>query len=178
MLSSPAEIWIVGGGPSALLFPLSRLVGKAVIAVNDSVTRLQEFQPVCFSADKMWVRRHRQFLLAYGGPKYFALPLDNWPSCGDYPGSIYLKRSYQKGLCLTPGTVSTGGNSGYASINLAYHLGAKTINLVGFDMNGNTPKFRQWIPKFRALNFDLNALGVRVINRNPSSAIDAFDREV
>lgn len=47
------------------------------------------------------------------------------------------------GLSTDPGKVHTGKNSGYAAINLAYHLGAERILLLGYDMKmrGNT---RHW----------------------------------
>lgn len=47
------------------------------------------------------------------------------------------------GLSRDPETVHTGKNSGYAAINLAYHLGAKRILLLGYDMMTDGHK-RHW----------------------------------
>jgi len=48
-----------------------------------------------------------------------------------------------QGLCTEPGKIHTGQNSGYAAINLAYHLGAKRILLLGYDMKMAGSK-RHW----------------------------------
>lgn len=42
-------------------------------------------------------------------------------------------------LCTEPGKICTGmtGNSGFQAINLAYHLGADLIVLLGYDMTGS-----------------------------------------
>ena len=47
------------------------------------------------------------------------------------------------GLSTDPDVIHTGRNSGYAAINLAYHLGAERILLLGYDlkMRGND---RHW----------------------------------
>lgn len=100
---------------------------------------------------------------------------------GDIPGVQYLQRDYHNVLSEDPSKLSViGGNSGWAAINLAVLKRARLIHLVGFDMvatNGEEAfKFGQWIPHFRGLRKELDRLGVRVINHNPNSAIDAFEK--
>jgi hypothetical protein len=51
-----------------------------------------------------------------------------------YPALQLLQVSGQPGLDLRPGWVRTGGHSGYTAINLAVHLGATRIVLLGYDM--------------------------------------------
>ncbi len=70
----------------------------------------------------------------------------------------------------------TGGNSGYMALNVALHKGAKEIHLVGFDMDDGSEKYAQWIPRFRTTRQQLDAAGVKVINENPRSAVDAFEK--
>jgi hypothetical protein len=93
------------------------------------------------------------------------------------------------GLC-TCGGVHLGGNSGYQAINLAYHLGAREIVLLGFDMhrdNGghwhgehedmlSAPEshIAAWVRQFDALARDLSAAGCRVTNATPGSALECF----
>lgn len=45
-----------------------------------------------------------------------------------------------EGLSLDPLWIRGGGNSGYQAVNLAVHLGAKKIVLIGFDMKGSGGK--------------------------------------
>lgn len=175
-----ADIWIVAGGPSAKALDLSPFPPDLVIAVNQAPPAQRSCPPLCAavavcSVDPHWVRRHRDFLAEYSGPKFFAIPLETWPACGGIPGATYLRRSHESGLSDDPGMLATGGNSGYAAINLAYLMGAETIHLLGYDMDGPEDKFRQWIPRFRTMRPQLDRRGVRVFNHNPDSAIDAFE---
>lgn len=95
----------------------------------------------------------------------------------------------------TNGVIHFGGNSGYQAINLAYHLGAKTIGLIGYDMkvgsnnelhwfgnhgNGlrNMPhKLDEWIIQHDQLKKDLDERGIDVINFTHDSALYQYRKE-
>ncbi len=182
IVSTPwwSEVWIVACGPSARLFDLDRLKGKTVLAINSayylfSLLQLRMADVTTFSADPDWTRDHRDLLRYRKAERFVSLALDTHPDLADIPGVTYLKRSHLDGLSEHPGHLCMGGNSGYAAINLAYLKRATEIHLVGYDMAGN-PKFAQWIPRFRTMLPQLEAAGVRVINHNSNSAIDAFDK--
>jgi hypothetical protein len=96
-----------------------------------------------------------------------------------------------KGLSTEPKCLSTGNNSGYAAINLAYHLGAKVIVLLGLDMKLSAERchvhsphpalFLQryidnMLPMFDSLVEPLAAAGVAVVNAGPDSAIECFPK--
>ena len=49
-------------------------------------------------------------------------------------GITQLQSESKAGLSTTPGLIHSGGNSGYAAVNLAYHLNAGRVLLLGFDM--------------------------------------------
>lgn len=182
-----SEVWIVAAGPSGERLDVDRLAGRSTIVVNDGAkhllfspwTRLKLITDACiFSADPDWLRSHTGFLCSVKGEKYTAVALDTHPDLANIPGVTYLQRSHEDGLSDDPGFLCTGGNSGYAAINLAYLKGAKDIHLVGFDMDPSTDeKFSQWIPRFRTMLPQLQARGVRVTNHNPRSFIDAFPKE-
>lgn len=91
--------------------------------------------------------------------------------------------------------LSTGGNSGHQAINLAYHLGAARIVLLGLDCgpgpagevhwHGNHPPGMQnprpatmerWRAAFPTLARDLAAEGVEVINASRRTTLDCFPR--
>jgi len=181
-----SEVWILGGGPSAKDFDLSRAYGHTVLAVNDGALRhYKETEYVCgrekftaafCSIDPYWIREHMTFLAWFRGERFLAPALDTHPECKRIAGATYLKREHHFGLSEDPSVVCTGGNSGYAAINVAYHKRAEVIHLVGFDMNGPEDKYRQWVPRFRTVLPQLEKRGTTVINENPESAIDAFEK--
>lgn len=172
------EVWIVASGPSVRQFDLSRLRFKQVLAVNDALFQVPPSQQLAVATiDPDWTRRHRDFLAAHQGEKYCAVPLETWPDCYGIPGMTYLQQSHCDGLSDDPQFLCTGGNSGYAALNVAYLKRAKTIHLVGFDMDpSQDDKFRQWAPRFDTMLPQLRRRGVVVTNHNPRSFVDAFPR--
>jgi hypothetical protein len=78
----------------------------------------------------------------------------------------------------------TGSNSGYQAINLAVHLGAARIILLGYDMkgthffgkhrDGSVPPFQACLRLFPTLVKPLAALGIPVINATRSTALTTF----
>jgi hypothetical protein len=96
------------------------------------------------------------------------------------------------GLSTDPRMLATGRNSGAQAVNLAVLAGATTIFLLGFDggpdADGKTnfhgghptptnPQIWPYIRQsFSAMEDQLKALGVRVWNCSPSSAIDSFPK--
>lgn len=98
------------------------------------------------------------------------------------------------GLCRDRHCVNSGGNSGYQAVNLAYHLGASSIALVGYDMHrknkghffGDYPNgmlsapqthVEAWRGFFPALAHDLAKARIRTVNCTPGSALDCFPRQ-
>jgi hypothetical protein len=81
-----------------------------------------------------------------------------------------------------------GLDSGTSAINLAYHFGARTIVLLGYDMSGghfckhpmqNPPRdhFKRHVVPLTALNADAKKKGVRIVNCSPTSAVTAFEKQ-
>jgi len=105
-----------------------------------------------------------------------------------------LRFASYDGLCLEPDGLASGHHSGYQAINLAVHLGAKLIVLLGYDMSqaasGNTHYFGEHpyprrtpgcvlqtrVSIFRSMLQPLARLGVRIINASRQTAIDCFER--
>lgn len=93
----------------------------------------------------------------------------------------------RKGLSTDPSTVHSGGNSGYQAINLAMHLGATRIILLGYDMTwtggkahwfGNHPeglnnvKPDRYIAAYRTIKPE--DYGIEILNCSRETALDAF----
>ena len=95
-----------------------------------------------------------------------------------------------EGLEDSPNGLRTGANSGYQAINLAVHLGARRIILLGYDMkpsNGRShwfgehpdrvdPPYSTMLASFPSLVDPLRKRGVEVINCTPDSALDVFPK--
>ena len=84
----------------------------------------------------------------------------------------------------------TGANSGYQAINLAVHMGAKRILLLGYDMqptetgshwfgehpDGVEPSWMNMLQHYPSLVKPLKEKGVEVINCTQSTALEVFPR--
>lgn len=93
-----------------------------------------------------------------------------------------------KGLSRDPDSIVGGSNSGYQAIGLAYHLGASTIILLGFDMHchggkshwfGDHPKgfnsnnkYERFIAAYRTIKPE--NYGIEILNCSRKTALDAF----
>jgi hypothetical protein len=106
-------------------------------------------------------------------------------------GLAYIESADFQGLCTEPGKIHTGNNSGFQAINLAYHLAATEIALVGYDMQltggqahwfGNhpqgfdNPKPHNWIPAFNRLARDCERYGLKVVNCTRTTALECFEK--
>ncbi len=174
----------IGGGPSLTVSDVELVRGHArVIAVNDAY-RLAPWADVLYAADAKWWKWH-SVVLDCAGAKYSIESRETvtWPDVQT------LRNTGWTGLELVPTGLRAGHNSGYQAINLAVHLGAKRILLLGYDMTLGTAGESHWFgehpdglispyPQMRAA-FDtlvepLTALGVEVLNCSRRTALTAF----
>lgn len=135
-------VFIIGGGPSLLNMDLEGLKDRRVIGVNNSygdrlsysgVAGDSQYMPrdwvdICWFGDKRWFFWHKKCLKYFGGLI---------ATCGEKlkdPMVLSITRGKSMGIDPDPRRVSWNKSSGGSAINFAYHLGAKRIVLVGFDM--------------------------------------------
>lgn len=116
----------------------------------------------------------------------------------DFDFGKAIRLLHRRDIAVTPNFTEglAGLNSGYASLNAAYLLGAKKINLLGFDMchpkdrkhwhegySWHHPKhpniFRTWAAQFSKASTALVAQGTEVVNYigPDGSGISAFNTE-
>lgn len=105
----------------------------------------------------------------------------------------FIEAVDEPGLCMRPGRIHTGLNSGYQAIGLAYMWGAAKIVLLGYDMqrgpNGeshhhgdhagglpNLGTVSEWKRRMVQLSIDLREQGVEVINATRRTALTCFDQ--
>ncbi len=158
----------------------------AAIAVNNAF-QLAPWADVLYAADRKWWHWFK------GAPDFRGLKFALEPGAERWSGVTVLKNTGYDGLELDPGGLRTGGNSGYQAINLAIHLGAARILLLGYDLtlgpkgethwHGPHPdggvRFNpeRWVPNFETLLAPLKALGVKVINCSRRTMLTCFPQQ-
>ena len=180
-------VYILGGGPSLKNFNFKELRGSKVIAINKAMYAWPESQ-VLFWTDSRFYTWYKNDVDRLKCLKYTLTP-----------GSLYtgdiniLRKGACHGLEEPKDSLAHGNNSGYAAINLAYHLGAKRIILLGFDMRneGGETHFHdgyptrgtsdrmyvdKFLPGFRSLAASLKDKGVTVLNASTYSRLDVFTK--
>jgi hypothetical protein len=178
----------IGGGPSLTPDDVAYVRGKArVIAINNAY-QLAPWADVLWATDASWWRAHK------GVPSFQGMKLSADVS-GAYDGhGVRLLKCHRgakgmQGLSLTANAIQHGKNGGHAAINVAVHLGAARIVLLGYDCQGGPsgeehwhprhayqPKleFSLWLKNFDTLVEPLKALGIEIVNCTLSTAITSF----
>lgn len=183
---------IIASGPSAKGINLDGLQRCKVIAIKRSFD-LYPAADVVYGCDAPWWREVR------GLPKFKGLKIcyrKSLLSGTEFPDikRVEIIENCDKLLFDEPGTIGSGGNSGFQSLNLALQFGAKRVVLIGFDMtdrpgahwygrnnwpganNPSPDNFKRWIKTMETAAIDLAARGIEVINTSPYGALKAFTR--
>ena len=196
MYSKVTPIWkgdtvfIIGGGPSLKGFDWSSLIRKKTIAINKAIQSYPNPNVLYWTDGRVytWLKND---IDSYKGLKY---TLRRGAHYDNTNSQVHvLKRGRKFGLETALDTLAHGNNSGYAAINLAIHLGAKRIILLGYDMgsDGTESHFHdgypinatshkiykeQFMPGFDLLAQELKGSGIQVFNASPTSKLIAFPK--
>lgn len=180
-------IFIVGGGPSLKDFNFELLKNRVVIAVNKAFLYLP-FAQALYWSDSSFYDSFKKEIHEFKGIKVTKNPS---PKAEDI---INVVETGREGLELEPNGIRNGGNSGYAAINLAYHLGAKKIVLMGFDAKngagGNSHWHdgygkkgasdevmqRNWLPHYSSIVNALEERRVKIYNTSILSEIKEIEK--
>lgn len=177
----PGETFVIlASGPSLSTVPAMSPKVRT-IAIKDAI-RLAPFADVLYACDAKWWKHHGP-TLDYQGPRYALEPT---------PFAQVLRHTGQTGIERDPTALRTGKNSGYQAINLAVHLGAAKIVLLGYDMQTDAkgshhwfgdhpyhtvvPPYQAFLSCFETIVAPLKALGIEVLNATPQSALKVFPR--
>lgn len=176
-----SRVFILAGGSSLPIQQLHRLRGR-IIAVKHSAL-------VCPAADVLfWAGRrfHREephVIAAHRGLLLVKRTVDP-----EVPGWIHqVKRSPSPAFSTSPDLLG-GFCAGGSAINLAFHLGAREIILLGYDFDG-----RHWLASHPLVEAPeehhqrhmaaigtmaepLSKAGVRVVNCSPQSRLACFPK--
>lgn len=174
---------ILAGGPSLTPADVAACRGRwRVLAIKDTI-RLAPWADVLYACDARWWRYYGDSLRDLSLPKY---ALEG----GAAPWAVPLRNTGDLGLELDPTGLRTGKHSGYQAINLAVHLGARRLVLLGYDLQPapdgadhwfgahpyptKSPPYADLRRVFSAIVAPLQALGVEVINATRRTALDCF----
>ncbi len=176
-----ATIAILAGGPSLTQAQVDAVRHLPCIAIKDAI-RLAPTAEVLYACDAKWWA-HYGPRLSYTGPRYALQDRAE-------PWAQALRNTGQYGLEERPDGLRTGKNSGYQAINLAYHLGARRVLLLGYDMRPDgkgrhhwfgphpyvtvDPPYQDFLPLFETLVEPLRAAGVEILNCTQGSALACF----
>lgn len=122
-----STIWIVAGGPSIRGVDLDCLKGRKVIAINSSVFKVP-FADFLFFGDSRWWYQNHPLLKDFRGRCVTTTTAHTDPRV------LYMRKVKPKpGLAEEPCALSMQYTSLQAAINLAWHLGASRMILLGAD---------------------------------------------
>lgn len=182
-----STIVCLASGPSLTPPDVEFCRGRArVLAVKDTIQLAPwaDCLYACGSDASRWWERHGDALADFQGVRFTLDP-------HGAPWATVLKETGATGLERDPAGLRTGSNSGYQAINLAVHLGASRIVLVGYDMQPDAggrdhfvgapahrqrPPFAVFLERFLTLVQPLRDLGVRVLNATRETALACFEQ--
>ncbi len=185
-----ATVVICASGPSLTREDLAYLelvhaAGRVRVIVINTTYELAPWADCLYACDGVWWSTHPA-AAHFAGLKYALEAPARWY------GAVALRNTGRTGLELDPSGLKTGNNSGYQAINLAVHLGAARIVLLGYDLqlgpDGAThwhrphpaPRrlpFAEWLRYFRTLAAPLADLGITVVNATRRTALDVWPLE-
>jgi len=183
-------------GPSLTKADVDRVRGKATVVVVNDAHRMAPWADCLYSSDRYWWQHHR------GVPSFAGRKATIEYSQGRKAKEllklasdmVFYRLARHHGVEEQPDGLTTCGlNSGGAAINLAYHLGAQRIVLLGYDMGAtqgkrhffgdhpqglsNTQNFPGWRRACDTMSGPFKALGVEVVNCSRVTSLSAFPRK-
>jgi hypothetical protein len=180
----------LGSGPSLAREDVDYCRGRArVIAIKNTV-ELAPWADVLYgcgvdACGQTWWNRegHR---LAFGGLRY---TLDD--TAQRWASVLGLCSEREGGLTTDRSKLRSGHHSGFQAINLAVHLGARRIVLLGYDMQPSNGKdhyfgahpyenelpYRLFLMHFPTIVEPLRELGIEVVNCSRETALTIFPRQ-
>lgn len=144
------EVFIIGGGTSLKEVNLSLIEDKFVIGVNNAFS-LGKWVNVCWFGDRHWYEWNQDRLKEYPGVLSTC-----HPEFRGQEGILYFERGKWTGIETDSQCVAWNRCSGGSAINFAYHLGAKKIILIAFDMERDSEGQNNWHNEHKAkIDFDI-----------------------
>lgn len=120
-------VFVIGGGPSIINFDIIRLQPHNCIAINNAFIIAPWSRFLVFH-DSRWLKWHLDGVQKFTGTRVTT------NSKAPPIAAKRMQKDRRVAINCTDPTVLAGIDSGTMGLNLAFHFGASTIALVGFDM--------------------------------------------
>lgn len=185
-------VFIIGGGPSLIGFDYTPIQNRKVIGVNNAY-RLGDWVDVCWFGDLKWLHWHQKELRS--DFKGIIAHCNTRSDLRRKRWMVPFNRGTPLGIVTDKKMVAWNRCSGFSAINLAYHMGASTVFLLGFDMKHDTKqknwhrdhkedqslrlaerRYARFLVASKAIHRDAQKLGLRIVNGNLDSAIMEFEK--
>jgi 2-polyprenyl-3-methyl-5-hydroxy-6-metoxy-1,4-benzoquinol methylase len=190
----PEPIWagetvfIICGGPSVAFEDLSLLKGRRVIVINSSFTAYPNADYLIFADIRWWKHNEKKVRSDFMGKIVSVSRMANGP--GIHNLNRVKPNKENGGLSTDPAGVTIERTTTQSAINLAIHLGASRIVLIGADMgrdvDGKTHHHdphpwrnkdgnKTWdvqLSHLRSIAPTIGKLGIEVLNTSQTSRID------
>lgn len=190
-----STVFVLGNGPSlGLVKNFAEGFKKMhVIAVN-SAFLIGDFVDVLFFGDAKWYWWNREEVQKFNGLKFTLNICRNKDKSLENEKKIHiLKSGGLRGIHTDPQCLCWNRSSGGAAVNLAYHLGAGKIVLIGFDMRRinskknffpNPQEDTKPDPYRRMSDYNIwsqvkksaDKLGIKIVNATPNSQLSVIKR--
>jgi 2-polyprenyl-3-methyl-5-hydroxy-6-metoxy-1,4-benzoquinol methylase len=132
------DAYILGGGSSFSEADPEVLADKFVIGCNEAFRLGSRLVDWNHFTDVSWWQRHREELMEYDGVATTTQQLV-------YDKNVRILKSKQRGIEFNnTSMVAHNRNTGLGAINIAIHLGAARIILLGFDMKKTNSNTDHW----------------------------------
>lgn len=164
---------------------------KHVIGIN-SAFLIGDWIDIVFFGDRGWFLSNREALAKFPGIKVSCSPHTNRKEYDAENVKTVARSRTGRGISNERNSVAWNSNSGAAAISLAYHLGAKRVILLGFDMKLDESGYQHWhqlyktagdrrpakrlpfgrhLIGFAQIAKDAKRFNMEIINASPDSAI-------
>lgn len=181
-------------GPSLTIEDLALVRGRAtVVAINDAI-RFAPWADVFFSNARIFwtpTTEQGQQLAGFAGLRVrVAIDQDKPGVLPD--GTVILRNTGTYGFETVPNGLRTYQNSGGSAINLAVHLGARRVVLLGYDMGPgaggrhhchetyatrHSSPYNLFTHLIQTMTGPLAQLGVEVVNCSRATKLTCFPRK-
>ncbi len=176
-------------GPE-LYAPYMQMIHEEHIIGANNAYLLGDWVDVCHFGDHGWYKVHRDRLSRWPGIKVTHVPAFADPGFDNGCNVKFMERDRRRlGLSSHPARLCWNFNTGASAIDLAAHLGARKIILLGFDMSHSgtsthwhaghghvRQSYARFLRGFPMIAADAQRMGLEIINASPSSAITEFPR--
>ena len=140
------SLFIVGGGPSLTDFDWGLLKDRNVLVINRGMQKVPNALALVWN-DMIVHELYEKEINDFKGIKITTTRYSNTNIClcdiiwVKGKGSLSIRSPK---IQESPYVIQQGGNTGFSALNVAYHLGAETIYLLGYDMKFGKDKETNW----------------------------------